>query len=127
MALMGVKPTKEQFEKLILQASACPPKVKDTSDFRQVWFTRNEVERVLELSVLALAENPNRSKIENVRDNLIRTIAGKEELLRTEYDIRQRNFLNNEDDAAFVATREFLRINISELKRILSDVELCIS
>jgi hypothetical protein len=122
MALMGVKPTKEQFEKLILQASACPPKVKDTSDFRQVWFTRNEVERAL-----ALAENPNRSKIENVRDNLIRTIAGKEELLRTEYDIRQRNFLSDEDDAAFVATREFLRINISELKRILSDVKLCIS
>ena len=114
--------TKQQRDDLILQASACPPKVKDTSDFRQVWFTRNEVERAL-----ALAENPNRSKIENVRDNLIRTIAGKEELLRTEYDIRQRNFLNNEDAAAFVATREFLRINISELKRILSDVELCIS
>ncbi len=119
---MGVKPTKEQFEKLILQASACPPKVKDPPDFRQVWFTRNEIERVL-----TLAETPIRSKIENVRDNLIRTIAGKEELLRTEYDIRQRNFLNNEDDAAFIATREFLRINISELKRILSDVELCIS
>lgn len=119
--------TKQQRDDLILQASVCPPKVKDATDFRQVWFTRNEVERVLELSVLALAENPNRSKIENVRDNLIRTIAGKEELLRTEYDIRQRNFLNNEDDAAFVATREFLRINISELKRILSDVELCIS
>ena len=114
--------TKQQRDDLILQASVCPPKVKDSSDFRQVWFTRNEIERVL-----TLAETPIRSKIENVRDNLIRTIAGKEELLRTEYDIRQRNFLNNEDDAAFVATREFLRINISELKRILSDVELCIS
>lgn len=114
--------TKQQRDDLILQASACPPKVKDTSDFRQVWFTRNEVERAL-----ALAETPIKSKIEHVRNSLVRTIAGKEELLRTEYDIRQRNFLNNEDDAAFVATREFLRINISELKRILSDVELCIS
>lgn len=62
---------------------------------------------------------------EQLRKNLEQTIVGKEELLRTKYDIRHTNFLNAENEAAFTATREYLVLNIGELKRILVDVNKC--
>jgi len=49
-----------------------------------------------------------------VRDNLVKTIAGKEELLRDYRCLREPS-----------AVRDYLEINIDELKRILADVEVC--
>ena len=63
--------------------------------------------------------------IQTVAENLRNTIAGKEEHLAA---IRkQMTVLGRPDDEtiAMVATSEFLKINIDELKRILADVEQC--
>ena len=62
--------------------------------------------------------------IQTVRDNLINTIAGKEKMLA---GIKNPDDIFNwEARAAAIATREFLEINIDELRRILQDVEQCI-
>lgn len=55
--------------------------------------------------------------IETVRQNLVRTIDGKEKFL---------NALDSLDDVVAEAIKSFLQVNISELRTILSDVELCI-
>lgn len=65
--------------------------------------------------------------IYTVRDNLKKTIEGKEEVLE-EYN-KALNVQTDPLDAvqrmAVTATIEFLKININELKVILFDVEKC--
>ena len=66
--------------------------------------------------------------LDTLRANLKRTIANKEELLEKNKEKLSRPF--SPDDVtrfAVKATVEFLTINIDELKRILTDVELCIN
>ena len=63
------------------------------------------------------------SSIYTVRDNLKRTIAGKEKYLE---EVRKaRSLASREEDHALFATQEFLKINISELNRILDDLVEC--
>jgi hypothetical protein len=62
--------------------------------------------------------------IQTVAENLRNTIAGKEAMLgglKSTLDVRDPGAR-----MALIATREFLEINIDELKRILQDVEQCI-
>jgi hypothetical protein len=61
--------------------------------------------------------------IQTVRDNLIRTIAGKEKAL-AEYR-KARELATRDEDVALFATVEFLKVNIAELESILADVEKC--
>lgn len=62
--------------------------------------------------------------INTVRDNLKNTIANKEQLLAT---MVERKSVKRElvDQVAFMATMNFLEVNIDELKAILADVEKC--
>lgn len=61
--------------------------------------------------------------IYTVRDNLLRTINGKQAYLE---EVRQARLRGTErEDIALFATQEMLRININELKGILKDVEVC--
>lgn len=63
--------------------------------------------------------------IYTVRDNLKKTIEGKEQYL---YAIqKERTFvgLRDGEDIALKAVADFLTININELKVILFDVEKC--
>ena len=61
--------------------------------------------------------------INTVAENLRKTIAGKEAYLE---EVRQaRSLASREEDHALFATQEFLKINITELKVILFDVEKC--
>ena len=60
--------------------------------------------------------------IYTVRDNLKKTIEGKEKYLSEIYESRE---LNKGADMASYAVAEFLEVNIDELKRILQDVETC--
>lgn len=63
--------------------------------------------------------------IQTVRDNLKKTIASKEAMLaglKSTLDVRDVGAR-----MALIATREFLEINIDELKRILTDVESCVA
>jgi len=62
--------------------------------------------------------------IHTVRENLRNTIAGKQTMLDR---LNQRKDVKREfhDEVAYFATKEFLEINIDELKRILQDVEAC--
>ena len=63
--------------------------------------------------------------IQTVVNNLRATIAGKEQHLKTlGSDLLCGDYV---DRTATVTTIEFLKINIGELKRILQDVEKCIS
>lgn len=62
--------------------------------------------------------------IQTVASNLRNTIAGKQAMLnglKSTLDVRDVGAR-----MALIATREFLEINIDELKRILQDVEQCI-
>jgi len=62
--------------------------------------------------------------IQTVRDNLIKTIEGKEKYL----DSLRQGLKADLTDAAYMvaqATAQMLEINIDELKRILQDVTLC--
>ena len=61
--------------------------------------------------------------IQTVITNLKNTIAGKEQMLAEFESTTLRAGANLE---AVFATKEFLKINIAELKRILQDVEQCI-
>jgi hypothetical protein len=66
--------------------------------------------------------------IQTVAQNLLNTIAGKEQAL-AEYNKVLNIYIDPVADGermAIVATVEFLKINIDELKRILRDVEQCI-
>ena len=62
--------------------------------------------------------------LQTVITNLKNTIAGKEEALAL-YESRQDIPRAPGDQMAIVATIEFLKVNINELKRILQDLELC--
>ena len=61
--------------------------------------------------------------IQTVAENLKRTIAGKEQMLAEFESTTLRSGANLE---AVFATKEFLKINIAELKRVLQDVEQCV-
>ena len=60
--------------------------------------------------------------IYTVRDNLKNTISGKEKYLASLPNTRD---MNEGAAMAIEATRQFLEININELKVILFDVEKC--
>jgi hypothetical protein len=66
--------------------------------------------------------------IQTVITNLKNTIAGKEKMLESmnPNNPYSNEFLNEGEVIARRATIEFLKINITELKRILQDVEQCI-
>lgn len=61
--------------------------------------------------------------IYTVRDNLKRTIAGKEKAL-AEYQ-EARKLATMAEDIALHSVVEFLKINLNELRAILKDVEVC--
>ena len=61
--------------------------------------------------------------IQTVRDNLKNTISGKEKYLATLGNTRN---MNEGAAMAVEATRAMLEINLTELKRILQDVEKCL-
>ncbi len=68
--------------------------------------------------------------IYTVRDNLIRTIEGKqaylEEVIKARADISRLEGAGSQgQDSALFATQEFLKINIAELTKILKDVTEC--
>lgn len=62
-------------------------------------------------------------QIETVRDNLIKTISGKENYLAKLQSRRS----HKGDYYALFAVIEMLELNIEELKKILADVEKCIA
>jgi len=62
--------------------------------------------------------------IYTVRDNLKNTIAGKvKHQVELEYAL---TLATTGERMALIATVEFLKINIDELKRVLADVEQCL-
>jgi hypothetical protein len=61
-------------------------------------------------------------KLETIRTNLERTIAGKEAML-AEYT-KARALASREEDHALYATVQFLKVNLEELRAILEDVVL---
>jgi cell fate (sporulation/competence/biofilm development) regulator YlbF (YheA/YmcA/DUF963 family) len=65
--------------------------------------------------------------IQTVADNLRRTIAGKEKYLAECKDALDKGITSTGVHIAVDTTREFLEINIGELRRILKDVESCIA
>ncbi len=67
----------------------------------------------------------SKMNIYTVRNNLVNTIRGKEDMLenlKSTLDVRDIG-----ERMALIATRQFLEINIDELKKILADVELCVN
>lgn len=62
--------------------------------------------------------------IQMVRDNIKRTIAGKETLLA---EWRSFDFTNTADRIHRSTVTGFLEINIKELRRLLADVERCVN
>ena len=59
-----------------------------------------------------------------IRDNLVRTIANKQAMLK---GIKNPDdMFNMEARMVAIATRGFLEVNIDELQKILADVEQCI-
>ena len=63
--------------------------------------------------------------IQTVRDNLIRTIEGKETYLDSLRQGLKAEGLTDGSYMALQATVQMLEINIDELRRILKDVTLC--
>ena len=63
--------------------------------------------------------------IYTVRDNLKKTIEGKEHLLEQYSRSLEGDKMLYEQKIAVGAAKEFVQINIDELKRILADVEVC--
>lgn len=66
--------------------------------------------------------------IHQVRENLIKTIEGKEQALK-EYNKVLNVYIDPVDVGeriAITATVKYLEVNINELKRILADVELAV-
>lgn len=66
-------------------------------------------------------------KLETVQANLRNTIAGKERLLLKDEIRLEEVDMNIVDRMACIAVVKLLKINIDELKRILTDVELCMN
>jgi hypothetical protein len=65
------------------------------------------------------------SMIHTIRDNMINTIKNKQKMLDGIGDVDQ--MFNMEARMVAIATREFLKINIGELKRILIDIEVAVT
>ena len=65
--------------------------------------------------------------IYTVAENLRNTIAGKEKYLAECNDALDKGITSTGVHIALDATKEFLAINIDELKRILADVEKCVA
>ena len=65
--------------------------------------------------------------LSTVITNLRNTIAGKEKYLAECKDALAKGLTSNGVHIAVDTTREFLEINIDELKRILQDVEQCVA
>jgi len=63
--------------------------------------------------------------IQTVQANLRNTIAGKEKMLA--HMNENCGYASTGQVMAHNATVEFLKVNIDELKRILTDVELCMN
>ena len=63
--------------------------------------------------------------IQTVAQNLRNTIEGKEKYLAECKDALDKGITSTGVHIAVDTTREFLEININELKRILKDVEQC--
>ena len=63
--------------------------------------------------------------IQTVAENLRATIAGKEKYLAECKDALDKGITSTGVHIAVDTTREFLEININELRRILQDVEQC--
>jgi hypothetical protein len=63
--------------------------------------------------------------IQTVAENLRNTISGKEKYLAECKDALEKGITSTGVHIAVDTTREFLEINIGELKRILQDVEQC--
>ena len=64
-------------------------------------------------------------KLETVQANLRNTIAGKvKHQVELEYAL---TLATTGERMALIATLEYLKVNIDELKRILTDVELCMN
>ena len=64
--------------------------------------------------------------IYTVRDNLKRTIEGKEQMLADLVDRKEHGWFNSTSEiVANRATIEFLEVNLDELRNILADVEVC--
>jgi hypothetical protein len=57
-------------------------------------------------------------KLETLRDNLKNTIKGKESMLAS---------LRKDESTGYYVLSNMLEINIDELKKILTDVELCMN
>jgi flagellar biosynthesis chaperone FliJ len=64
--------------------------------------------------------------IQTVAENLRNTIKGKEKYLAECKDALDKGITSTGVHIAVDTTREFLEINIDELKRILQDVEQCV-
>ena len=69
--------------------------------------------------------------IETVRDNLRNTIAGKERMLAQYQSALACSYAGPTPppgaEMACIATIQFLEVNIDELKRVLQDVEVCVT
>ena len=65
--------------------------------------------------------------IQTVAQNLRNTIAGKEHLLEQYSRSLDGDKMLYEQKIAVGAAKEFVQINIDELKRILADVESCVA
>jgi hypothetical protein len=61
--------------------------------------------------------------IQTIAENLRNTIAGKEKMLEEFESVTLRNGANLE---VIYVMKEFLKVNINELKRVLQDVEQCV-
>lgn len=61
--------------------------------------------------------------IRTVRDNLKNTIAGREALLES-YENNSTTFFSDSEKMVMIA---MIAINLTELKKILADVELCMN
>ena len=65
--------------------------------------------------------------IETVRDNLKNTIAGKEAMLDSHKRYLRSTGTSGPENTAIFAVIQFLEVNIDELKRVLQDVEVCVT
>ena len=65
--------------------------------------------------------------IQTVAENLRNTIAGKEHMLDSHKRYLRSVGTSGAENIAIDTTVKFLEINIDELKRILKDVQSCIS
>ena len=63
--------------------------------------------------------------VHTVKQNLLTTIAGKEDFLKEQIEFANSPYAGEILKAAINATVDMLELNITELKKILVDVEIC--